>query len=83
MVEYFEVNHIQVNEGMRETIRSKKTGRHPEESACRLTKKAIRRSEECACWLDRLLPMRKDESRLEAVPLVKTLGGGDPFLQLL
>jgi hypothetical protein len=52
----------------------KKTGRHPEESACRLTKKAIRRSEECACWLDCFLSVRKDESRAEAVPLVKTLG---------
>ena len=51
-----------------------KYGRYPEESACRLTKKAIRRSEECACWLDRLLPTREDESRLEAVPLVKNLG---------
>jgi hypothetical protein len=29
--------------------RGKKTGRHPEESTCRLTKKVIRRSEECAC----------------------------------
>jgi hypothetical protein len=34
---------------------TKKSGRHPEESACRLTKKAIRRSEECDCWLDCLV----------------------------
>jgi hypothetical protein len=56
--------------------RAKKYGRYPEESACRLTKKAIRRSEECACWLDCLLPGHEDESRLEAVPLVKKLWKG-------
>jgi hypothetical protein len=54
--------------------RAKKYGRYPEESACRLTKKAIRRSEECACWPDCLLPGHEDESRLEAVPLVKNSG---------
>src|SRR5437868_1846888 len=54
--------------------RAKKYGRYPEESACRLTKKAIRRSEECTCWLDCLLPGYEDESRLEAVPLVKNSG---------
>ncbi len=28
---------------------TKKYGRYPEESTCRLTRKVIRRSEECAC----------------------------------
>src|SRR5580658_10159954 len=61
----------------------KKTGRPPEERACRLTKRAIRRSEECACWLDCLWSMRKDESRVEAVPPVKTLGDRYPLATIM
>jgi hypothetical protein len=52
MVECREVNRRIRPAPLKKERGSKKTGKRPEESACRLTKKAIRRSEECACWLD-------------------------------
>src|ERR1017187_4764494 len=61
--------------GVRTKGRLKKNRQAPGGERLPSHQKAIRRSEECACWLDCLWPMRKDESRLEAVPPVKTCGG--------